>query len=139
MFVNESIEDVLKGKTKKQVRSDFKNQFGIAYVEKIEKTLEKLQSKGVDGKIETITVPGYGSAVTIVVAPWEVKRSQNGFQWEVIATVVTEKLAQEIVDFLKPRLDIGARNEYQYEIKQSHYELYFSNVDALKVLSKLKK
>ncbi|NMC58863.1 MAG: hypothetical protein GYA51_05685 [Candidatus Methanofastidiosa archaeon] len=138
MFVNESIDDILKAKTQKQIRSDFKNQFGISYSD-LEKTLKRLHDKDISAKIEHFSIPGMGEADAIAIAPWEVKRSSNGHQWEIIATVVTQKIANEIVDFLKPRLDIGARNEFQYKVQQSYYEIYVSNTDALKILSKLKK
>lgn len=138
MFVNESIDDILKAKTQKQIRSDFKNQFGISYSD-LEKTLKRLHDKDISAKIEHFSIPGMGEADAIAIAPWEVKRSLNGHQWEIIATVVTQKIANEIVDFLKPRLDIGARNEFQYKVQQSYYEIYVSNIDALKILSKLKK
>jgi len=138
MFVNESIDDILKGKTQKQIRSDFKNQFGISYSD-LQKTLKRLHDKDISAKIEHFAIPIMGEADVIAIAPWEVKKSSNGYQWEVIVTVVTQKLANEIVEFLKPRLDIGSRHEFQYEVKQSYYCLYVSNTDALKILSKLKK
>jgi hypothetical protein len=135
-LVKESIDDVLKGKTDEQIRSDFQKEYGMEYSE-MEETVERLKAIGIDARKDKIDWHDKKQYPTIKIFLWEIKNSNNGNQWAVIGTTMTERAANEIIEVLKNRLNIGESKPYQYERQKENFPHYFSNMDALKLLTKL--
>jgi len=137
MLVNESIEDVLKGKTHDEVQRDFKEKYGIEFSE-IDKTVERLRSAGVDATLSSVETPQGTKYPIVTVYRYEIKTSHNEAQWNTIGTTMTKNAAQEIIDVCQNRLNIGeAGKEYVYRIGKETFNYMYSNRDALKILAKI--
>lgn len=150
MFVFESIEDVLKGKTQDEVQSNFREKYGIEFTEMPE-TVKRMKERGIDAKIGFFNTPGESNnkpikIPAIEVVRIEIKTSLNGYQWVVLGTVLDMKAAEEVVSVLKKHLNIGDRrlintdsSDYEYKIEKERFIYYYSNTDALKILAKMQK
>jgi hypothetical protein len=150
MFVFESIEDILKGKTKNEIQSNFKEKYGIEFSEMPE-TVKRLQAMGIDAKIGYLNILEEENnrpikIPVIEINRLEIKTTNNGHQWNVIGTTLSEKAAEEIIKVLKKYLNIGDRafinsnrEEHEYEIEKEPFIYQYSNLDALKILSKMQK
>lgn len=133
MFVNEALDDVLKGKSRDQINIDLMKKYGVPYSD-LNETLESLKALGVQAKISRETVNE-----KIQITTWDILRSQNETQWNSVGTAPTLKMAEEIVQVLKKRLNIHESNDYVYKIEPNNWHNYLSNIEAIKLLSKLNK
>jgi hypothetical protein len=137
MLVNESIEDVLKGKTDDEVKKDFKEKYGIEYSE-IRETVERMRSVGVDARLDSIENHEGTRYPIIVVYRYEIKMGHTEFQSSVLGTTMTKEAAQEIIDVMKNKMNIGeVGKEYAYSVGKETFNYMYSNRDALKILAKI--
>ena len=138
MFVHESIDGVLKGKSQEQIDSDFMAEYGIPFTE-MDETLESLKKLGVTAKISNLQAPDKNYYKVIEMTTWDISRSQNESTWNSVGSSPIKEIAEKIVDYIKDRLDIHSTAPYVYKILPNNWHNYLSNIDALKLLSKLTK
>ncbi len=131
MFINENIEDFLKGKQRDEIEKDFKEKYGIQYYD-LEETLKRLKSH--DVKIKNLDI---NDRRPIEIQGYSVQSISGGTAWD-LGTCINKNYAKKLrdehykyVDFWKNNVTFGINND---SISST---IYVSHIEALKILDRL--